>query len=516
MRAKHPRRRHRLSPLHIEALEDRRLLTTYGITDLGNVYPIALKNNGDVAAEATVSGQTSGVLIKANGTVTDLSGLTLVGGLNDSDQVVGTNSSGSGALWNNGTVTPVPVRPGVVIQENGIAISDNGIIVGDTQEAEVNTNGTVTALTPPSTMMDAATISSNGQYVGGAMFGGQGETEAAMWNLATGQGKFVDDGSGSLGQTLGVNNSGDAVGIYDQDIGGSAFLYSNGKFMDLGEGNNSSANAINDQGVVVGTTGTGAVFIYSNGVSTNLQQEVPSGSGLTLNNAVGINDNGQVLATATDAAGNQHAVLLTPTPSVSMTLSGFPSTTTAGQAGNVTVTVLNPDGSVDTGYTGTVHFTSSDPQAVLPANYTFTPADAGVNTFGVTLKTAGAQSFTVTDTKTNTLFATDHVTVNPGAATHFAVLVGGTSTPAGEQFYILVEALDAYGNLATGFTGTVHVSSSDRRASLPANYTFPGGANGDGFAYLPITLRTLGKQTITVTDTSNPSISGSATINVVR
>lgn len=89
-----------------------------------------------------------------------------------------------------------------------------------------------------------------------------------MWNLATGQATFVDVNSGSLGQTLGVNNSGEAVGVYDEDFGGSAFLYTGGKFIDLGQGNYRFANAINDQGVVVGTnttsTGSTGVFIYSN------------------------------------------------------------------------------------------------------------------------------------------------------------------------------------------------------------------------------------------------------------
>ena len=53
-----------------------------------------------------------------------------------------------------------------------------------------------------------------------------------------------------------------------------------------------------------------------------------------------------------------------------------------------------------TGYTGTVHFTSSDAQAGLPANYTFTGGDAGTHVFSVTLKTAGTQSITATDTVT--------------------------------------------------------------------------------------------------------------------
>jgi hypothetical protein len=36
---------------------------------------------------------------------------------------------------------------------------------------------------------------------------------------------------------------------------------------------------------------------------------------------------------------------------------------------------------VVTGYTGTVHFSTNDPRATLPTDYTFTAADAGVHTF---------------------------------------------------------------------------------------------------------------------------------------
>jgi hypothetical protein len=82
----------------------------------------------------------------------------------------------------------------------------------------------------------------------------------------------------------------------------------------------------------------------------------------------------------------------------SLTVNGFPSSITAGTAGNFTVTARYADGSVDNNYTGTVHFTSSDPRAVLPADYTFTAADAGEHTFSATLTSAGAQSITATDT----------------------------------------------------------------------------------------------------------------------
>jgi hypothetical protein len=81
----------------------------------------------------------------------------------------------------------------------------------------------------------------------------------------------------------------------------------------------------------------------------------------------------------------------------SFSVSGFPSSISAGTAGSFTVTVKYADGSIDTNYTGTVYFSSSDYQALLPADYTFTAADAGMHTFSAMLLTAGTQSITATD-----------------------------------------------------------------------------------------------------------------------
>ena len=58
-------------------------------------------------------------------------------------------------------------------------------------------------------------------------------------------------------------------------------------------------------------------------------------------------------------------------------LTGFPGTVTAGAADNFTVTAHDAYGNIATGYLGTVHFTSSDPKAVLPANFTFSSTNAG-------------------------------------------------------------------------------------------------------------------------------------------
>jgi hypothetical protein len=70
----------------------------------------------------------------------------------------------------------------------------------------------------------------------------------------------------------------------------------------------------------------------------------------------------------------------------------------AGVPTRLTVVALDASNHVVSGYTGTVHFTSTDGSATLPADYTFTAADHGSHTFSVTFGSDGAQTVTATDT----------------------------------------------------------------------------------------------------------------------
>jgi hypothetical protein len=188
-------------------------------------------------------------------------------------------------------------------------------------------------------------------------------------------------------------------------------------------------------------------------------------------------------------------------------LSGFPSATTAGLVQNLTLTALDAYGNIATGYTGAVHFTSSDHQAVLPADYSFSSSDNGVHTFSASLCTAGTQSLTATDTATATLTASQTgISVVAGTVSKF--IVGGyPATTAGTSHSFTVTATDAYGNVVIGYRGTVHFTSSDVQAGLPANYTFT--ATDNGVHTFSATLKTAGTQSLTVTDTATPSITGS-------
>ena len=83
------------------------------------------------------------------------------------------------------------------------------------------------------------------------------------------------------------------------------------------------------------------------------------------------------------SCANPHAILHLTTPSSATT--GSPFTVT------VTATI---DGKPDTIINSPVHFTSTDPAALLPPDYLFTQSDAGSHTFtnGFTLMTPGNQT----------------------------------------------------------------------------------------------------------------------------
>jgi hypothetical protein len=218
--------------------------------------------------------------------------------------------------------------------------------------------------------------------------------------------------------------------------------------------------------------------------------------------------------TTASLTGSVTGIVVHPAAASTMTVAGFPSPTTAGVAGSFTVTLKDPYGNIASGYTGTVHFKSSDGKAALPANYSFTAADAGVHTFSATLKTAGGQSLTATDTKTASLTGTDGgITVKPAAASRFLIRAP-SSVSAGVPFSLTLTVQDAYGNVVTGYTGTIHFTSTDTTATLPANYTFTAADKGV-HTFTGLVLRKRGTQKITLTDTLNISLTGSVIENVL-
>ena len=68
-----------------------------------------------------------------------------------------------------------------------------------------------------------------------------------------------------------------------------------------------------------------------------------------------------------------------------------------GTAMQIEVVALDASGNVVPGYTGTVHFTSSDTGATLPGDYQFLASDNGSHVFSVTFSALGCQTLTVAD-----------------------------------------------------------------------------------------------------------------------
>jgi uncharacterized repeat protein (TIGR02543 family) len=218
---------------------------------------------------------------------------------------------------------------------------------------------------------------------------------------------------------------------------------------------------------------------------------------------------GLALFTSTASAN-----IIPSTPEAYFTVSAPPSTI-AGTQFSVLVTAYNGDGTLATGYTGTVQFTSSDSgtDVSLPTDYTFTPADAGAANFNATLVTHGSQTITLTDIGNNYITGNTAITVAP-AATKFLLISAPGSVVSGDPFTFTVTAYDQYGNVATGYTGTISFKGFGTVDSLPGDYTFvPADAGAHTFTN-GATLGGQGNQFLEATDTASPISGGSGTIDV--
>jgi hypothetical protein len=171
-------------------------------------------------------------------------------------------------------------------------------------------------------------------------------------------------------------------------------------------------------------------------------------------------------AMAGSTLANSNNFNVTGGPPAHLVITGLNSNATAGVATSFTVQMQDAGGSPAGNYTGTVHFTSSDGGATLPANYTFTSGDLSTKAFNATFTTAGVQSITATDTSNPAFTATANTTV--GAASPASVTL---NSPGSTGINTAFSAL----------TATVKDQFNNPIQSTNVTFaTTPGGTGSDG------------------------------------
>ena len=117
---------------------------------------------------------------------------------------------------------------------------------------------------------------------------------------------------GDVSAGLAINVSGEVAGLSSGAGGDSATTWSGTTITDISSGVESWATGINADGAVVGSMFTTDLlaFVDTGGPLVDLNTEVTSGAtGMTLIDAAGINDNGEIVGLGETASGDAHAFL---------------------------------------------------------------------------------------------------------------------------------------------------------------------------------------------------------------
>ncbi|HNT74405.1 MAG TPA: Ig-like domain-containing protein, partial [Anaerolineae bacterium] len=204
--------------------------------------------------------------------------------------------------------------------------------------------------------------------------------------------------------------------------------------------------------------------------------------------------------------GEQHA------PGAAPGKSGAPAPTTAGESFTATVLAVDAYWNVAP-VAPTVTFTGSDAIATYPPNVALVDGRLDV---ALTYRTAGEHTLTVSDLAASPLAAVTSTpfTVDAAPAAYLTLAL-----PASPQLIspldATVTAYDAFDNVASGYAGTLHFTSSDSQATLPDDYTFVAGTDAGAHTFAGgIRFKTPGEQWVQVADAAAPSLSTVVTVTL--
>lgn len=319
---------------------------TYTVADLGTLpgntvsKGYALNDAGEAAGvsdmpTAAIATMFSGG--KATSISTLGSSVSVANAINSSGEIAGWNSYDSNAnfdpqafLYSNGSMLNINAATLFPSGTEAYGINNSGEVVGtgyirsSNFHAFLYSGGKMKDLGPSGAYQASAyAINTSGQIVGSYSL----NSGASGTFLYTG-GKMttLPNPAGSNGGFgVAINDNGEIVGaLYPSEGGSHAAVFSHGAWTDLGNlagAQGSEATAINTTGQIVGTAifpstykpfraGKHVPFISTTGGLINLNTLIPAGTGFTLTDALAINISGQILCDATNASGNEHAVLL--------------------------------------------------------------------------------------------------------------------------------------------------------------------------------------------------------------
>jgi uncharacterized protein (TIGR03437 family) len=175
-----------------------------------------------------------------------------------------------------------------------------------------------------------------------------------------------------------------------------------------------------------------------------------------------------------------------------------------GEPTSVTVQAVDSTGYPISGYSGTLHLSSTDPLATLPASVKI---GADPVTFTVTLHTAGPQNISAADAEYSSITGASLAIQATPPVTRFSI-TAPSQAYGGQSIPLTITALDQFGNVAPGYNGTVSVSSGD-----PLFYIYPSTVKlTKGVAQTGAMFHTTGSWTVDATDVASAAVTGSSSL----
>ena len=281
--------------------------------------------------------------------------------------------------------------------------------------------------------------------------------------------------------------------------------------------------AVDDQyGNVVETDTSNVSLTLSSGTfdDGSITAIAPASSGIATFNDLKIEIAGNYTLTASDAAlapsGLSDSFTITPATAFQLVFGEQPTDAVAGATISPAVTVIFEDKftNVISTDTSTVILTLNSAKFSNGTATATATASHGVATFSaIQIDVAGTYTLMPSAAALTSNEPSNSFTISPAVASQLILSGYPSPTTAGVAHQITVTAEDRYGNTATGYIGTVHFTSSDSQATigagLPSAYSFTTGAGGDdGKHVFTATLKTAGTQSITASDATINTISG--------